>query len=207
MRIFLANDHHRLTLLRAIASGSIQPSSLTWGQTVSLLNSRNPEVRSLAREHLQGNELNADAVWQDYQESLVLHGKVDMGQAVFKQHCGICHQKSGTLGIAFGPDLASVQNRNKTSLLVDILQPNRSIADGFELWTVELVSGKSFSGVVSQQSPTALTIRDATGKEETFNREDIEIIKASELSAMPENLHAGINHQEMADLLAFLKGD
>ncbi|MCB0667384.1 MAG: c-type cytochrome [Saprospiraceae bacterium] len=205
IQIFFKNDENRSVLLQAISEGKIQPSNLTWGQTVSLLNSSNPSIRSLARAHLQGNELNADTVWQTYQECLQLSGQVEQGQEVFRTHCGSCHQKAGKLGVAFGPDLAAVQNRNKTALLVDVLQPNRSIADGYELWILSLDSGNSLSGIISEQSPTSLTIRDATGHETTIAREDIKELTASEWSAMPENLHTQISQSQMADLLAFLK--
>ncbi len=206
VQIFLKNDDNRMKLMKAIAEDQIQPSILTWGQTVSLLNSSNPSIRSLARTHLRGNELNADTVWRAFQESLQKSGNIDSGQEIFKKHCGICHQKSGKLGVSFGPDLAAVQNRNKASLLLDILQPNKSIADGFELWTLSLTSGTDLTGIISQQGPSSLTIRDATGKETTVDRADITELKASEWSAMPENLHAQISQEEMADLLAFLKG-
>ena len=111
------------------------------------------------------------------------------------------------LGVAFGPDLAAVQNRNKTALLVDILQPNKSIADGFELWSISLGPGENLSGIISQQTAQTLTITDATGKETTVVRDDIKELTASEWSAMPENLHAQINQEEMANLLAFLKSN
>lgn len=207
IQIFFGNEANRVALMKAIAAGKIQPSILSWGQTVSLLNSSNPSIRSLARAHLQGNELHADTVWQSYQECLQLSGQVDEGREVFRTHCGICHQKAGKLGVAFGPDLSAVQNRNKTALLVDILQPNRSIADGFELWTISLESGTSLSGIISEQSPTTLTIRDASGQETTIDRTDIKELIASEWSAMPENLHAQISQSNMADLLAFLKSN
>lgn len=206
VHIFLENDENKMVLMKAIAENEIQPSILTWGQTVSLLNSSHQTVRSLARTYLRGNELNADTVWQAFQESLQKSGDISAGQEVFKKHCGICHQKSGKLGVSFGPDLAAVQNRNKASLLLDILQPNKSIADGFELWSLSLRSGTDLTGIISQQGPATLTIRDATGKETTVDRADIKELKASEWSAMPENLHAQISQEEMADLLTFLKG-
>ena len=205
VQILLGSDQKRLVLMRAIAENKIQPSILSWGQTVSLLNHRNQEIRRLARTHLQGNELNANTVWNSFEESLRISGKMDQGREVFKKHCGICHQKAGNDGIAFGPDLAGVQNRTKAALLLDILQPNKSIADGFELWTLSMVSGRDLAGIISQQTAQTLTITDATGLETTVDRSDIKELTASEWSAMPENIHVQISQQEMAHLLAFLK--
>ena len=117
------------------------------------------------------------------------------GEKVFKQSCGICHQKSGTNGTAFGPDLASIQNRSNSALLLDILQPNRSIADGFELWQLDLTDGSSLSGVISSESPSSITISMTGGQEQTINRTDIKSLSAFEHSAMPENLQAQMSPQ------------
>ena len=46
IQIFLENEENRMILLKAIAENEIQPSILTWGQTVSLLNSSHQTVRS-----------------------------------------------------------------------------------------------------------------------------------------------------------------
>ena len=109
--------------------------------------------------------------------------------------------------MAFGPDLASVQNRSNSALLLDIIQPNRSIADGYELWQMELKNGTVLSGVIANEGPSSLTIRNATGQEQTINRTEIKSLKAFETSAMPENIQTQMSTGDMADLLAYLKNN
>lgn len=203
--ILLKKDDGKLILLNSIQSNKINAASLSWPRKVQLLNSYNTELRKLARSVLSGNELNADSIWNEYKVSLSLKGSSLSGEKVFKQSCGICHQKSGANGTAFGPDLASIQNRSNSALLLDILQPNRSIADGFELWQLELTDESSLSGVISSEGPSSMTISMAGGQEKTINRTEIKSLSAYEQSAMPENLQAQMNPQEMADLLAYLK--
>jgi putative heme-binding domain-containing protein len=178
---------------------------LAWGQKVSLLNSSNIEIRQLARSVLKGSQLNADEVWKEYSPSLKLNGNKVQGAKVFKLNCGNCHQVSGQNGTAIGPDLASIKNRNKASILLDILQPNRAIADAFELWTVMLTSGKSLSGIITNEGPTSITIKNLAGAEEIKLRQTIKSIKAHELSAMPEGLHNQMSINEVSDLLEYLK--
>lgn len=202
---FLKNDKNRKLLLDFIQDGSINKSGLSWPQTVSLLNSSNPKIRPLARSLLEGSQLKADEVWTHYEPCLSMDGKAEIGANVFKVNCGICHQLGNKHGIAFGPDLAPAQNRNKAALLLDIIQPNRSIADGFEIWTADLISGSQVVGVISEEGPTTVTIRNASGKDHVIRRNEIEALTASEVSAMPEGLHAQMSVEEMADLLAFLK--
>ncbi len=199
-----SNEGKRL-ILNSIQSGKIHPSSISWPKTVQLLNSQNDDIRALARRILSGNELNADSIWSQYKEALAINGNSDTGEQVFRQSCGTCHQKSNQNGIAFGPDLASVQNRSLSALLLDILHPNRSIADGYELWQLELNNGEFMSGIIADESPSSMTLRNAAGQDQTINRSTIKSIKAFENSAMPQNLYAQISIEEMADLLAYLK--
>ena len=50
-------------------------------------------------------------------------------------------------------------------------------------------------------------IRQAYGIEETVSRTDIVSIRAGGLSLMPDELENGMSRQELADLLAYLKGE
>lgn len=205
INIFLSNDERRLILLEAVKSSKIQASSIGWSRTVGLLNSRNDKLRELARSTLQGNETSADSVWLDYQPTLALNGVVENGHSIFQRSCAICHQISGQDGVAYGPDLSAIRNRNKAGIMVDILKPNKSIADGYELWMIREKNNDLHSGIISKESLNSITIKDNAGQEKTIARNSIESIYASEFSAMPEGLHSQISHQEMADLLEFLK--
>lgn len=108
-------------------------------------------------------------------------------------------------GMEFGPDLATLKSRRPASILADILDPNLSIADGYDLWTVELKTGEVVQGVISAETSTALTLRNAGGQENTIARQDIQSLKALGISAMPAGLEKQISLQEMADLLAYIR--
>jgi len=202
-----SSDQRKQLFLQAIAADDIQSSVLGWGRTVRLLNSGNEAVRTLARQVLQGNETISDSVWQQYQEVLTLEGEALKGAEVFERSCALCHQISGTGGINYGPDLSAVQNRSKSGIMIDILKPNQSISDGYDLWTVEDEQGETYTGIVVGENPNTLTLRNASGEEQLIPRNSIKTRTASELSGMPEGLHHQITHQEMADLLEFLKGN
>jgi len=101
---FLKNDKNRKSLLDFIQDGAINKSSLSWPQTVSLLNSSNPEIRPLARLLLEGSQLHADDVWTQYEPCLNMHGKAETGALIFKTNCGTCHQLGNKNGVlTFGP--------------------------------------------------------------------------------------------------------
>ena len=205
VEVFLANKERRMTLLNAVKDGRIHPASVPWRKKVSLLNSRDDQVRQLARELFQGNDLSRDSTWIVYQNALELSGDIVSGADVFNKHCSICHQVSGRNGTFFGPDLATIRNRNKASILIDILQPNRSITDGFQWWTFQNMDGQYVSGIISNESINSITLRDASGVENMYLRSELQQATVSEVSAMPEGIHQQIGLQGMANLLEYLK--
>ena len=108
-------------------------------------------------------------------------------------------------GNSFGPDLSTVKNRSKEAILYDILLPNRSIADGFELWQVTRSDGTEQTGIIASETPTTLTLTDLAGNEFIVDRSTITELKAASYSAMPEGLANQIDEKDMNDLLTFLK--
>jgi putative heme-binding domain-containing protein len=109
------------------------------------------------------------------------------------------------MGAEVGPDLATVQNQPKQMLLTDILMPSKSIAQGFEAYVVETVSGSTIDGVIGPQTPTSIALRHEDGKEDVIQRKDIKQMYVTNLSAMPGDLEKQIDVQQMADLLEYLK--
>ena len=66
-------------------------------------------------------------------------------------------------------------------------------------------NGETFEGVISSETATAITLKNASQETKTINRSDIKSLKAMNVSAMPGGLEKQISQQQMADLLAFLK--
>jgi putative heme-binding domain-containing protein len=89
--------------------------------------------------------------------------------------------------------------------MADILDPNRSIADGYELWTVQNKQNKTMSGIISAETSYSITLKDAAGNEYIIQRTEIQKIEAGTISAMPIGLEANISTKDKADLLAYLK--
>ena len=56
------------------------------------------------------------------------------------------------------------------------------------------------------RSPTSVTLRAAQGVEETILRANIARLTSSSTSLMPNELEKTMTRQEMADLMAFMKG-
>ena len=117
----------------------------------------------------------------------------------------MCHQVRGSAGFSFGPDLGTISNWQAEGILANIVSPNSSIAAGYELWQVEMENGESLQGIISNETPAAISLRNAGTAEKMINRQDIKSLKTLNISGMPSGLATGMSQQEMADLLAFLR--
>lgn len=192
-------------ILQALQREDIQAWTLNFTQKRRLLMNRDPKIRELARAILDEKPGERDAVVKRYQASLSAQGDMGRGKRVFQEICAKCHKLDG-IGAEVGPDLGTVRNRPASVLLGDILTPSKSIAQNYEAYVVERVSGGMSEGVMGSQTPTSLTLRQEEGKEIAIPRSDIKRMYASNLSAMPADLDRQITVQQMADLLSFISG-
>ena len=130
-------------------------------------------------------------------------GDAAAGKVVFKNTCAKCHVHTGE-GTRIGPDLTGMAVHPKDHLLIDILDPSRSVEANFRAYTVTLKKGRSMTGLLASESKTAIEIFDAEGKKQTILRSDIDSLEASAKSLMPDAQVAGLTAQEAADLLEYL---
>jgi putative heme-binding domain-containing protein len=64
--------------------------------------------------------------------------------------------------------------------------------------------GSTVTGIIAEETPEKLVLKDAQGKATTIAKNDIEERTRSDVSLMPEQLLAELTRQELADLLQFL---
>lgn len=204
LNTFMVNNDRISILLDAMEKGIIQANQLGWPRSVRLMNHSNIPLRTRARLLINKEEKSNEEILKPYQASLNLEGTPLKGQIVFQRNCAVCHKMGEDLGTAYGPDLATLKNRRPENLLNDILLPNLSIADGYDLWSVDMQNGENFQGLIASETPTAILLRNIGGNEISIARQDILKLSAMDISAMPSGFENGISPQEMADLLAFI---
>lgn len=120
--------------------------------------------------------------------------------------CANCHRSSGR-GTVVGPDLTHVGGRDDSDwLLGAILDPNRDIAPQFMPRVITLNDDSVHVGI-RLRSYVNEQIRDALGRNHTFNRNDVKSIEDLSVSFMPTGLPLGMTDRELRDLLAFLQAN
>ncbi len=194
-------------LLAAIADGNVQETSLGWARSVVLMRDIPDSLKNRARVLLTKEDDQRQVFIRQYQPALDLTADKVRGKEVFLKNCSVCHQIGGKNGKTFGPDLSTVRNWLPANLIVNILDPGVSIANGYDLWAVELKTGEVKQGIIASETSSAITLRYPGGEEAIIARQDVESLKALNISAMPPGVEKQINQQQMADLLAFLKQD
>jgi putative membrane-bound dehydrogenase-like protein len=204
LNAFMEKETRIEILLRALESGKVDRNRMGWQRSIRLMTQRNIEIRNRARAFFSNDDQTHQRV-VEYRAALELKGDVAKGQGVYQRSCAICHRMKGEHGIAFGPDLGTIQTWPAAGILENIIDPNQSISHGFDLWNVILKNGETLQGIITAETPASVTLRNANGFVVTLAREEIESQKALNMSAMPVGLEKDISHQEMADLLAFLK--
>lgn len=202
---FMSSESRVVLLLDALEKNVVDPTAISWPRQVGLMANGNEKLRNRARGLLAGNNNSQQEVIKTYEEALKLPANAENGHKLFIQHCSVCHQIGGKNGVAYGPDLGTIRNRRPESIIADILDPNLSIADGFDIWNVELNSGETLQGLIATETPSAITLKNYGGIETIVARSDIRSLTAMSTSVMTNGFNQLIDKQQMADLLAYIR--
>jgi putative heme-binding domain-containing protein len=142
-------------------------------------------------------------VVEAYRETLGMDGDPSRGRQLFQKICATCHRLEN-VGHEIGPNLATFKNRGPEAILINVLDPNREVNPQFLNYTLVTTDGRSMTGIVAAETATSVTLRRAENATDTVPRDEIDELRASGLSIMPEGLEKEISPQAMADLLAYL---
>ncbi len=207
LTLLLARTDTTTQLLQAIADGKAQFAELQLDQRQALLNHPTREIASRAKElmEMKGAAVasNRQALVNEWMPVTELAGDLQNGIAMYKKHCSQCH-KHGEIGTSIGPNLTGMAVHPKEEILVNVLDPNRSVENNFRTYQILTVDGAVLTGMLAGESANSLRLINTQGKEEQILREDIEQMNSASKSLMPEGFEGQISKQEMADLLTFL---
>ena len=137
-------------------------------------------------------------------------GNAETGKAIMARsttneaQCLKCHTVRG-IGGQIGPDLSMIGKKgSRENLFESILQPSKAIADQYVSWKIDTVDGQSITGLLVGETPQAVTLRDANGKDYAVPVKDIDKRTKSLVSLMPDNLAAALTEDELVDVVEYL---
>ena len=140
-------------------------------------------------------------------EMVVAHkGNAALGEAVFaRATCAACHTVSQSEAQK-GPYLGNIaETYKRPELAVAILEPNKTIAQGFKTNVFTLKDGTVGMGFVTDEQGEQVTIRDIAAQEHTYQKSDIAKREELPTSMMPPGLMMNFTVHETASLLDYLE--
>jgi len=195
---------HLKGVLAAVEAKRLPASAFTGVRRRQVLAAKDPAIKALAARLLTVSarpEALAEAT-----KALTLKPNPSDGRVVFNAICATCHRLDRE-GHAVGPDLFDIRRQTKENALFHIVNPDAEIAPAFTAYLAEAKDGRVLSGVLVGDTPTSITLRGPLGIEATLLRADLARLEALPNSLMPTGLEAGLSKQQLADLLAYLKGE
>ena len=137
----------------------------------------------------------------------------DKGRTLFAAaNCFSCHRFDNE-GAAVGPDLTAVSGRfSPRDLLESIILPSKVISDQYEAVMISTNDGKVVTGRIMNLHNDVMTINTDMldpSAQVNVNRANIDEIRPSPTSMMPEGLLSTLDKEEILDLVAYLlsRGD
>ncbi len=192
-------------LLSAIETEQVLARELDPASRDALLAVRDPALEPRIKELLRSQAAgrNRDEVVARFTAALEKDGDRSHGAALFEKHCLVCHTVQ-TRGNRVGPDLSGVGARPRETLLVDLFDPSKQVTPEYVAYTLLTREGQVMSGVLVSETPTSVTLRRAEGSQDFVRRDQIESLRSTGKSLMPEGLEQDLSETDIADLLAFL---
>ncbi len=190
-------------LLDAVEKGTIARADLDPARLDLLKSYPDAAVKARAGRLFAAPQARRQDVVATYQQALLRKGDPRRGKEVFKANCSTCHRLEG-VGQQVGAELAAIRDRGLETVLLNILDPNREVMPQFLSYVLVTTSGRVLTGLIAAETANSLTIRQPDGHEETVLRIDIDELRGTGLSYMPEGLEKQIDVPAMADLLAYL---
>jgi len=198
-----------LELLRAIDSGSIKRDSVSQDPLQKIKNYQDPQITELVQKHWKPGPKATTAEMKqqiEHYAGLIRNGQGDPyeGRRLFTMSCGVCHQLFG-LGGHIGPDLTPYKRDDLDTMLLNIVNPNAEIREGYETYLITTKDGRTLSGFLADKDTRVVVLRGIDGVSQTLPLDQIQEMKSAGLSLMPEGLLNSLKDQQVRDLFAYLR--
>ncbi|QDV23746.1 Cytochrome c [Aureliella helgolandensis] len=197
-------------LVQAVADGKIQRDLINTNQLQKWASSSQQELKEELEQVWGKVRVAQNVARQKVVQSALQNlragspGSASRGALVFERVCSQCHRFRGK-GFEVGPDITNNGRGNLEQLASNILDPSLVIGPAFQARMLLTVDGDLLSGILVGESERYIQLKLQGGKIVEFDREqEIEELKVSDKSMMPEGLEAQMTEQELRDLFAYL---
>jgi putative membrane-bound dehydrogenase-like protein len=197
------------SFLAAVDGGKINPKEVPYDQVRRILLHKDEEIRRLVEKHWGkiGQEPPGE---RRARINSVKHtlgtgtGDPLNGRDLFQSKCASCHTIFGEGG-KIGPDLTGTDRRDRDFLVTSVVDPSAVIRNEYVAYVIATTNGRVLNGLVAEATPATITLIDAKNERATIARHEIEEMKPSPQSLMPEKLLDDLDEQQIRNLFAYLQ--
>jgi putative membrane-bound dehydrogenase-like protein len=199
------------SLVAAIGEKKIPAEALNVNQVRQLLNLNDKDLTSAVGKHWGTVRTTRDPQREEIvaqMKALIRKtpGDAKRGIAVYTKVCGQCHKMYGE-GQEVGPDITLNGRSSFDQLLSNVFDPSLVIGASYQARLVKTTDGRVLTGLLAEDSPQRVILKVQGGKQEIIPRGDVEEMKISELSLMPQDVEKTLKPEEIADLFAYITLD
>lgn len=126
------------------------------------------------------------------------------GAVIFQTRCGACHRlfdKGGDIG----PDLTGYDRSDRPGFLLNTVDPNAVIREGYEYHHVQTTEGREFVGKVIAKDGAVYQLKSLSGEVLALHERQIKKMQPQPNSVMPERLLDDLTEQDLKDLFAYIE--
>ncbi|MBC7852076.1 MAG: PQQ-dependent sugar dehydrogenase [Pirellulaceae bacterium] len=145
----------------------------------------------------------------DPQIVLKLEGNHDRGKLIFFSdgaRCRNCHETDDK-SKSVGPTLLDIAKKypKANDLLEHVLKPSLKIDEPFAAYTLLTTGGQTHSGLLVEKTDEEVVLKTAEKLTVRTKAADIEALKKSDKSLMPDRILSDLTPQEAADLMEYIR--
>ena len=195
-----------LPLLTAVKAGTFEKKHLSSLQIRQMRNLNNAEINALldatwgkVNDSSEAAKASIAKFRKAYQSAPLWAFNAKSGEETFKQVCAVCHAMGG-VGGKLGPDLAGSWRNGLDYFLENIIDPNAVVGDNFQLHILTKKDGSVISGVIEQETGTAITATDSV----IISKADLKDRQKMPVSLMPPGLLESLPERKALELLKYL---
>lgn len=135
-----------------------------------------------------------------------MKGTIESGKKLFEgiATCSNCHIVNRN-GKEVGPDLSEIGSKlSREAMYTAILDPSAGISHNYENYSVLTLDGQVINGLKISETNEEIVVRTADAIDRRLAKKDVELIKKSDKSIMPENLHHTFDQQGLIDIVEYM---
>lgn len=196
-------------LLAAVKAGTFDKKYLSALQIRQMRSLNNTKINSLldgtwgkVNDSSEAAKASIAKLKKAYQSAPLWAFNAKSGEETFKQVCAVCHAMGG-VGGKLGPDLAGSWRNGLDYFLENIIDPNAVVGDNFQLHVLTKKDGSVVSGVIEQETATAITARTVTDSV-IISKTDLKNRQKMPVSLMPPGLLESMPERKALELLKYL---